>query len=165
MYPEQVEMSESSINHTEVFMSNRFFSFTSANRAFFTSMPVYPSGDVALKLHDRVRTTIFPSLCEVLEIDRVRAWGYITTQLLRESGLKKALNFPQDWHGAGNVVEVMEDFINQYSGILSNVAGDVKVDTGISFSCFNCRSGNSLVWIHRFIEESGSVDYTISSRL
>jgi hypothetical protein len=147
-------------------MTNRFISFSSTSRTFYTSTSVYPANSVAFKLHDYIRSTIFPSLCEVLEIDHVEAWESITTQLLRKLGcITTAQNSPSDWQGAGNVSEVVEDFLRQYRGCYSYDVADGKAGTSLSFSCFNSRSGNSLVWVHRFDTKSKGIDFTFSSHL
>jgi hypothetical protein len=87
-----------------------------------------------------IRQQVFPSLCEVLEVDYADAGRYIISRL--NQGPAKV----PDTLSASQLA-VLEDYLKFFETITSQNNRVVRLGR-TSFSCSNSRSGKALVWIH-----------------
>jgi hypothetical protein len=87
-----------------------------------------------------IRQRVFPSLCEVLEVDYADAGRYIISRL--NQGPAKV----PDTLSASQLAS-LEDYLKFYETVTSQ-NNRVARPGRMSFSCSNSRSGNALVWIH-----------------
>jgi hypothetical protein len=103
------------------------------------SHPAFDVSDVFLTLN-YIRQRVFPSLCEVLEVDYADAGRYIISRL--NQGPAKV----PDTLSASQLA-VLEDYLKFFETITSQNNRAIRSGR-MSFSCSNSRSGNALVWVH-----------------
>lgn len=87
-----------------------------------------------------IRVRIFPSLCEVLEVDYASAGRYVISRLNQGSATLDDTLSPSQ-------IASLEDYLRFFE-MLTSQNGRTVLPGHTSFSCSNSRSGNMMVWVH-----------------
>jgi hypothetical protein len=87
-----------------------------------------------------IRNQVFPSLCEVLEVDYASAGRYVTSRLNQGIAALDDMLSPSQ-------TAALEDYLRFFEMLTSQNGRKVRPGR-TSFSCSNSRSGNMMVWVH-----------------